>query len=240
MGAVAAALVVAAVISFVTLHPSQPLDGPPERVYTTGIAQRAIIELTDGSRVVLAPNTTLKLAAGFGERGRFVTLRGEAHFRVAHRHGQAFEVVAGKVTTRVVGTVFSVRKYDDDTSVTVAVSSGRVAVGSAFLHANDVAVASDPAAVRVTHNVDVESLSAWTEGRIVFKRATLATVIRELDRWYDLDIRLRDPALGATVLTLSFADLSADDALHVLTRTLGARYTRAGRIATIYREGATQ
>ena len=102
----------------------------PARQYQTGVMQRAIVRLADGSRVTLAPQTTLTVASGFGADTRTVSLRGEAYFDVASGSRAPFIVNAGHVRARVLGTAFDVRSYTDEHDVRLAVVSGRISVSA--------------------------------------------------------------------------------------------------------------
>lgn len=223
--------------------PGIPKPAPQTNTYSTENGQRANLTLSDGSHVTLAPSTIMRVT------GRNVDLQGEAVFTVTQHTSTPFTVKTGNTVTRVLGTTFGIRAYDKN--IRVAVQDGKISINStnvvgqgaslaarpqdATLSAGDLATVSD-AGVRVTHNANVSQLLSWTAGRLVFTRTPLTEIIHDLNRWYDLDIKSPNPTLNHTILTLSLADITADDALHTLTRALGARYVRNGRSVTIYPE----
>jgi ferric-dicitrate binding protein FerR (iron transport regulator) len=53
-------------------------------------------------------------------------------------------------------------------------------------------------------------------------------VAEELERWYDVEITLADPALGATPITATFVNQSVEDVVRIIARSIGGRYTRVG------------
>jgi ferric-dicitrate binding protein FerR (iron transport regulator) len=97
-------------------------------VYATARGERAIVELRDGTRVTLTPETELRVAA----IGRPVYLSGEAVFSVTHNPRQPFRVIAPNgVTVQDIGTRFDMRAWADK-AVRVAVAAGSVSLrGSA-------------------------------------------------------------------------------------------------------------
>ena len=74
------------------------------------------------------------------------------------------------------------------------------------------------------------------EGRIVFADARLDHVVRELNRWYDLDIRLADTSLARLHVTATFTTEPVADVLRFLTTPLELTYERAGRTIVLRRQ----
>ena len=111
--------------------------------YTTGVGERQVLHLADGSQVVLGPASTLDVPAGYGGTIRHVRLAGEAYFRAQHDARRPFEVAAGDAIVRDIGTAFVVRAPDGGTreggafatggrrAVEVAVTSGAVQLRAA-------------------------------------------------------------------------------------------------------------
>ncbi|MGH7357650.1 MAG: FecR family protein [Candidatus Rokuibacteriota bacterium] len=214
----------------------------------TSVGQRAIVQLTDGTQLTLAPRSRLRYARDFGERSREVHLEGEAYFDVPHDTTRPFRVHTRGVLTEDLGTAFAVTAYPDEATTTVLVASGRVAtrrtddaagaatdrVGSAapravVLDRGDLARLSGTGGVLVTRGVDVERHLAWTTGTLVFDSAPLGEVIRTLARWYDLDVRLTDRALAARPLTATFRHEPVSQVLDRIALTLDLRVERDGR-----------
>jgi transmembrane sensor len=87
-----------------------------------------LVRLSDGSRVILQPNSRISFKAQFTGPKREVYLSGEALFDVQKNPNQPFFVHANEIVTKVLGTSFTVKAYESQTSVQVAVRSGRVSV----------------------------------------------------------------------------------------------------------------
>jgi len=90
--------------------------------------EREVITLPDGSTVTLEPGSQLQVSADFEKKNREVTLIGEGFFEVTKDPARPFLVNTGKLVTRVVGTSFRIKAYDTDTSISVAVRTGKVTV----------------------------------------------------------------------------------------------------------------
>jgi ferric-dicitrate binding protein FerR (iron transport regulator) len=168
-------------------------------------------------------------------------------FDVAHHDDAPFVVDAAGVRTRVLGTTFGVRAYDG--AVRVAVQSGRVAVtpcnatmfgepcrgsgGNTILNASDVAAITPLGDVQVRRAAGVAAELAFASGRLMFTGAPLRDVVGDLDRWYDVDVRVSDPAVANRALSGSLPQGTADDLVQALEVILGARVTRQGRVITV-------
>ncbi len=231
------------------------------REYATARGQRLSVTLVDGTQVTLAPASRMRLAADYGGRGetggsktrpygaREVDLEGEAYFTVAHDVAHPFAVRAHGAVARDVGTAFDVRAYPEDAGARIAVAEGAVAVSAEMprgsrllspispllsrateLRVGDMATVGQ-SGVAVERGVDVASLAAWRHGELVFAKAPLREVLAGLGRWYDLDIRLGDAALGdRPVLVASVKDEPVDNVLNGLAVTFGVRLQRTGRL----------
>ena len=219
----------------------------PERELATGVGQRLVVRLGDGTRVTLAPGSHLRYPDPdvVGRPPRMVTLDGEAVFDVVHDEAHPFTVRAGQLVTRDVGTRFAVRAYASDASPEVVVADGAVTVQlrsesarsapkPLLLHAAERARAD--AAGDLTRDVDVDTAvaMAWTSGRLVFHAAPMREVVPELRRWYGIDVRLGDSALASRRLTASFTREPVASVLASVAAAVNAR-TEHVDAATVFR-----
>ena len=169
----------------------------------TGVGEQRTIDLADGSQVVLGAASALRLAPGFGATSREVFLEGRAFLRVRHDSSRPFVVNAGGTRAIDLGTAFEVRAYPNE-GVRVAVTEGVVEVrrdsgmlDSAVLQPGDIAEVPPTGATVVKRQQNVERLLGWTRGELVFDDAPLSNVARELERWFDVQVRIDDAAVGA-------------------------------------------
>jgi len=207
------------------------------RRFTTTASQQATVTLDDGTRVLLAPNTALTIEENFNHTARLVTLRGEALFDVQTSTREPFVVRAGHSVTRVLGTRFSVRHYDADGSdVQIAVISGKVVIeGSGAprtLVSGQVGHLTDSTVV-VTTVRDMTPYVDWTQGRLVFKDATVASMLSTVGRWYGYEFKLDDSTLARQRVSVVFKTADQTQMIAVLKAMLDVEMTFAGHVITL-------
>lgn len=195
-----------------------------ERQYVAAPGRRAVLHLSDGTTVTLAPGSTLRAMPRFGMDVRDVYLTGEAYFEVSHDSRVPFRVQTAQGLVEDIGTKFTVRSHAREATSRVVVTEGKVAVGMGIvLGAGDVALlaANTPPAVR--RGVAVGPLVAWTTGELVFSAMSLREVVQELARWYGVEIRIDDPALANQTVTIRLREQPVRTVLSHIARMVEAR-----------------
>ena len=235
----AAAVIVMAGAGLLWRASSMSNDSVPNaasRQFASAIGAMDSVTLSDGTRVLLGPGSSVTVAAGYGEKTRDVTLVGEARFSVRHDAAHPFTVHTSSATFTDVGTVFSVHSDRTD-GARVVVSEGAVAVQRG---PSDTAVtlrAGDRASVQTSGTLTVERSAiaaedtAWTGGRLLFRDATVGQVIADVRRWYGLDLRV-DSTLASHHVSAEFDRSSAGDVGRVIAATLGGGFRQDGN--TVY------
>ncbi|WP_238217484.1 FecR family protein [Pseudomonas sp. PAGU 2196] len=151
--------------------------------YRTGVGERRVVALADGSRITLDAESAVDVE--LSAQARRITLRkGEALFDVAHDPARPFQVRAGEVQATALGTVYAVSREGE--AVEVIVKRGRVAVSDALARAElsaGEAIGRKADGLGARHGLDVDSALAWQEGRLVFEQAPLAQVLKALERY---------------------------------------------------------
>jgi transmembrane sensor len=206
--------------------------------YATAHAQLSSLTLPDRSRVLLGVDTRLRVPRDYGARTRTVDLEGEAYFVVEHDTKRPFIVRTPRGSTQDLGTEFAVRAYGEETSVEVVVAEGSVVLRGVkpaapvlvTLRPRERAVLDSGGGATVVRGVPLANYLAWTRGALLFDDAPLTRVIAQLERWYDLDIEMDDPALAGERVTISFMTKSADEAVKALAQVLDVHTTRTGRM----------
>jgi transmembrane sensor len=201
------------------------------RSVTAPAGRTVRVPLPDGSRLVLSPGSTIQYATAFSTtRRREVRLEGEAYFDVRHDRRRPFVVRAGNLVAEDLGTQFVVRAYPEDRYGRVIVREGLVGLAGAIVSPGEIgwlSATGEP----VVQRADTTSWFAWTAGRLVFDGMPLRDALPKLSRWYNLDFRLADPALGNVRLVAALPE-RADDALDVIALALRLQVTRDGRVVT--------
>ena len=201
--------------------------------FATQVGQRDSLLLSDGSLVVLGPDSRIHYLITAAERE--VQLEGQAFFRVVHDENRPFVVRAGVATIRDIGTEFSVHS-DTAAPVRVVVHEGAVriaATDSATLHPGDVGVVSPSGAIQTTRGAATADDLAWTRGRLVFRNAPLSDVAADLRRWYGVELQVTDTGLARRHFTGEFAGEPVARTLDVIALAIGARVELRGDTAYI-------
>ncbi len=214
-----------------------PEDGRVE--LTAGVGAQEIVELPDGSTVRLNSVSQLSYPAGLSDDERVVVVRGEAFFEIA-KDGRPFIVETENARVRVLGTVFNVWARNGETRVIV--QEGRVAVrpresetpASLELTANQMAVCSGESLSGAPVSVDAAHRLGWLEGKIVFSKSPLSEVIAELQRRYQVKIRLSAAYLEQETLTATFNQKPIAEVIESLCLAMHLRFTEDGNSFTIY------
>ncbi|MBV6522059.1 MAG: hypothetical protein MNPFHGCM_02203 [Gemmatimonadaceae bacterium] len=207
---------------------------------TTGAGERSSINLADGTRIVVAPFSTVRIAPGF-ERGngpRMVELMGQAMFTVQHDASRPFVVATRDAIVEDIGTQFTVRSVAAD-SVVVHVTEGSVqlrsrtsSLATVTLAAGDVGVLSSGAAVAIRGRVIARD-TAWAHGAIEFRDAPMAEVREQFRRWYGVHLRVADGVLERRHVTATLEDEPLDRALQIVALALGAEVERHADTAIV-------
>lgn len=149
--------------------------------------------LADGTKVWLNAASSLRFPTAFAGAERKVELTGEGYFEVAHDGSRPFYVTVNDMQVKVVGTHFNINAYTDEASAKTTLLQGRVLVKnggkSVFLNPGQQAQASGTETLRIQNGVDVDEAVAWKNGRFQFNSADIKTVMRQITRWYDVDVR---------------------------------------------------
>ena len=168
--------------------------GPDSVTYNTLYNPRGskVVNLTlaDGTRVWLNSESSLRYPVSFAGKDRKVRITGEAYFEVAKNISKQFIVDADGVSTEVLGTHFNVNAYKDDGHTAVTLLQGVVRVAfsgsSVIIKPGQQAVATDD--VHIIKNPDLESVMAWKNGEFIMKSADIHSIMRQVARWYDVEV----------------------------------------------------
>jgi len=158
--------------------------------------------LPDETKVWLNAASSLRFPTTFTGKERSVEITGEAYFEVATLYSKEKQKIPfivnvtsgdGNMKVEVLGTHFNVMSYNDEKQVKTTLLEGAVKVsknGSSVLlrPLQQAQLTKTNNDLRVTNDVDVNEETAWRNGIFQFNDAELSTVMRQLARWYDVDV----------------------------------------------------
>lgn len=170
-------------------------SGTNEVLYNTIATPRGgqyQIELPDGSQVWLNAASSLRFPTAFAGKERRVEISGEAYFEVAKNKAMPFVVGVNGAEVQVLGTHFNVMAYGEEKALKTTLLEGSVRFVSgskkSMLKPGQQSQLNKEGQVKVLSSVDVEEVMAWKNGMFHFENADIEKVMRELSRWYDVEV----------------------------------------------------
>lgn len=163
------------------------------------------LRLPDGTRVWLNAETSIRFPTQFSSGERKVELSGEAFFDVVHIKDRvrSFKVFSGNQVIEVLGTEFNVNGYADEKNITTTLLNGKVKVnlrgeGAQSRATGEVTLAPGQRALveRTTDKIAVSQANlqesiAWKNGQFSFRDTDLQTIMRQVARWYDVEVEYK-------------------------------------------------
>jgi len=191
----------------------QPTEAIQYNTIATPRGGQYQLELADGSKVWLNAASSLRFPTAFTGNERTVELTGEGYFEVAHNAAMPFHVKVNEMEVEVLGTHFNINSYNDEPAIKTTLLEGSVKVvkretangKSETAKDAELAVVLKPgeqaalagthspltthhSPLTINHSPDLEEVMAWKNGRFIFHNADLETIMRQVARWYDVEI----------------------------------------------------
>ena len=150
------------------------------------------ITLSDGTRVWLNSSSSLRFPTSFITNQREVELTGEGYFEVAKNPSKPFKVQVNEMEVQVLGTHFNVMAYHDE-----AMTKTTLLEGSVRINKNNISTLLKPGQqIKIkpgentgrVEEANIEEAIAWKNGLFYFNGATIEVIMRQLERWYDIDV----------------------------------------------------
>ncbi|HEV7350658.1 FecR family protein [Telluribacter sp.] len=167
--------------------------------------QQLTIKLIDGTVIKLNAGSKLSYPKKFLSNKREVQLTGEAYFEVASRPEAPFIIHTDNVRIEVLGTKFTVKAYPEGENVKVAVVEGKVGVNTSetsgekekqqeevYLTKNEMATFQKDKNELVVTSFNTNDLLGWKDGILFFEKASFSEIVRKLERWYGVKIKVNN------------------------------------------------
>ncbi len=160
--------------------------------------------LSDGTKVWLNSESSLKYPTQFNSKARKVYLEGEAYFEVANNPLLPFDVVVDDLSVRALGTSFNIMAYDDELYIETSLIEGKVQIFSEEPEENNAynLYPSYQAKYerRTKHiqqeKVNTDDVIAWKNGLFVFDNEDIESIMHRLSRWYDIEVEYYNLVIG--------------------------------------------
>lgn len=217
----------------------------PIVTYTNTSNEATLVLLPDGSSLVLKPNSTVKYPQQFADEKRELDLSGEAFFEIAKDKQRPFYIYTKDITTKVVGTSFTIKAFDKDKEVKVSVKSGIVTVYKTnkgdktksntkktnkenVLKENQQMVfdlASNE--VKLSEKTKTQTADFIIEDQsFVFDNTPLSTVFETLENSYGMHIEADSESIKNCHLTATLGDEPFQVKLNLICEAVNANYVQ--------------
>jgi len=164
------------------------------------------LKLPDGTDVWLNAASSITYPTALVGKNRTVTITGEAYFEVkpltpkgGHKIPFIVDILSasgggpgGRV--EVLGTHFNINAYADEAAVKTTLLEGKVKVSSmvkgewSIIKPGEQCIASGRSRLTIDHSPDIDQVMAWKNGLFNFNKVSLQDVMKQIARWYDVDV----------------------------------------------------
>jgi ferric-dicitrate binding protein FerR (iron transport regulator) len=161
--------------------------------------------LSDGSKIWLNASSSIRFPATFSGKQRNVEITGEVYFEIAKNPNMPFTVSTKGMKVEVLGTHFNINAYDDEPTVKTTLLEGAVKVTAngkpGFLKPGQQAQLTTSGEIKVNSDVNIDEAMAWKEGVFRFQSEDMMTIMRQVSRWYNVDVVFKDQISERYVVT---------------------------------------
>ncbi len=172
------------------------------------IKENRLIQLPDGSTVILRPGAKLNYPSSFdGLASREVYLDGQAYFDIKHNASKQFIIHTGNLKTIVLGTAFEVKAWSDNPSIRVTVSRGKVRVEDqdrktlGIITPNQQITYDTSNKSVVQKVVNAPEYLEWKEQDLLLSDVTVAEAAKLLEARYKVEIVISDDSIRSKRFT---------------------------------------
>ena len=189
--------------------------------------------LPDGTHVWLNAASSLTFPTQFKGNSRTVELNGEAYFEVAHNPNSPFKVLTKNQEIEVLGTHFNVNSYENESSTKTTLLEGKVKINPKGLTHPVILKPGEQAKLSANSlkivQVDVAHCTAWKNGQFRFNGEHIGNVMRQLSRWYDIDVVFQGEVTNETFYGRVSRNMNLNEVLSVLERSKKVSFNFNGR-----------
>ena len=230
----AACIAVAVAVTYFIME-EQTTDPSFNESYS-GIAAKDTILLPDGSTVYTNSKTLVVYPQSFGTENRILYLSGEAYFKVERNDDLPFIVKAGEFTVTALGTEFDVASYAEDMYFKATLITGSISVEhttkdtNIILSANKQFVYDKLLREESVKIVDINEVTAWQRGELIFRNVTMREVLDVIERNYDVALQYNTDTFDDDRYNLRFKkNIPINEIMAILKIVSGSfDYTMAG------------
>lgn len=195
-----------------------------ENILSTPRGGQYQLVLPDGTKVWLNAASSITYPTAFIGKERRVTITGEVYFEVIHNDRQPFHVITNSTEIQDIGTQFNINAYADESGIKTTLLKGSVRLienknrivlkpgqqGITGMQGNN--------QIQVTSDIDIAKIMAWKNGWFEFDQTDLPVIMRQISRWYNVDVTFEGNGRGQKF----FGRISKDVPLSNILQSLEA------------------
>ncbi len=181
------------------------------------------LTLSDGSKVWLNAESSLKFPASFAGEDRMVELIGEGYFEIAHNEEKPFHVSVNNAIVEVLGTHFNINAYSNENSLKTTLLEGSIKVikGSQNViiePGQQVVINNASNSININKLVNLEEAVAWKNGLFQFNNLDMQEVMNQLGRWYGMNVIFDEDAPLKRITGKIYRNKNASEVFKVLEK----------------------
>ncbi len=228
---------------------------------TTHQGNQYQLVLPDGSKVWLNAASSISYPTVFTGKDRKVVITGEAYFEVVKDAGKPFkvEIVSRssddqgtgerddrrsgekdnqgsgekKNEIEVLGTSFNVNAYAEETYIKTTLLEGSIRIRTALLKPGEQAAMSRKGEISISQDADMERVVAWKNNLFIFSRDDIRSIMRQLSRWYNVEIVYQGDVTGKHFSGIISRNNSLSQVLAMLESTEKVKFLVEGSKVTV-------
>lgn len=192
------------------------------------------LTLPDGSKVWLNAASSIRYPVFFTGAERKVAITGEAYFEVTKNASKPFKVIVNaNQEVDVLGTSFDVNAYEDEREIKTTLLEGSIKAQGVILKPGQQAAWSGSQPVNVQNDADLEEAVAWKNGKFIFTGNDLGSVMRQIARWYDVEVDYKGDFSGDEFVGVISRFKNVSEILGMLEQTRTVKFLVEGRRITV-------
>lgn len=184
------------------------------------------LELSDGTRVWLNSASSITYPAVFTGNERTISLTGEVYFEVFKDKSRPFIVTAEKEQIKVLGTKFNINAYSNESGIKTSLLEGSVSIANTVLKPGEAFINGSVTKTDITQDI------AWKNNLFNFDNKRLEEVMRQLERWYDIEVHYATKPPKIKFTGEMYRNINLSDVLEGLNK-MGVKFKLEGKILTV-------
>ncbi|WP_158800448.1 FecR family protein [Pedobacter sp. L105] len=187
--------------------------------------------LSDGTGVWLNAASSIKYPTAFIGKDRRVEITGEVYFEVMHNPAKPFRVTSNGQTVEVLGTHFNINAYNNEPDIKTTLLQGSVKINTS----SEEEIIKPGQQATVSHSkigtksVDIDEITAWKDGYFDFTDSDIKSIMRQLSRWYDVDIQFEGPVTNETFTGRIPRSWNLSQVMKIIQSSKSIHFTVEGR-----------